>query len=117
MDPEAALQSAEYAIREMEKHISAGTDGAAQRALDAEDFLENYYDWRARGGFQPKSGDRRSKALEKRLHRAFNQKTLHQMRDEMRELEADENQEYGREENPAATKKKKTTKSVKSSTK
>lgn len=52
MDPEETLNKTETLIRE----------GAYQ---DAKEMLENYFEWRRSGGFEPKDGDARASKIAK----------------------------------------------------
>lgn len=54
MDPEAALDRAEEAIKDNDKR-------------EAKDALRDYANWRARGGFQPPGGDARAKRIDRAI--------------------------------------------------
>jgi hypothetical protein len=58
MDPEAALREAAYYMREKDFD-------------EANDRLRGYWEWRSKGGFQPKGGDRRAQALQEELDEAW----------------------------------------------
>ena len=57
MDPQAALDSAEYSI-------SVGN------TREAREYLNNYRNWRAGGGYAPPDGDRRERELRAKLRGA-----------------------------------------------
>ena len=54
MDPQAALDGAERALQ-------------AGELANAQQFLNNYREWRSRGGFEPAGGDAQFDALSKRM--------------------------------------------------
>lgn len=54
MDPKAALDSAERALKRKD-YYTAG------------EYLDNYWEWRRRGGFEPKGGDKRASKLGEKL--------------------------------------------------
>ena len=78
MDPQAALDAAQA-------NLSTGKKASGWRALqafaDAGERLNGYWEWRQRGGFEPKGGDRRAEDIAEGLSDAWEKESDAQDRD------------------------------------
>jgi hypothetical protein len=61
MDPQAALDYAEWSIKDARETIHA--ELRAEELREAREYLDSYSAWRSRGGFEPPGGDARHKRL------------------------------------------------------
>lgn len=81
MDPQAALDAAERNIQTGQKTASEARSQEAFR--NAAERLEDYWEWRNRGGFEPPGGDARAHALVSELWDAWSQREEEEYRDRM----------------------------------
>lgn len=79
MDPQVTLDQAERHIRTGAKTANESRSQEAFR--EAGDKLEDYWEWRKRGGFEPKGGDARARRLGEKLSTAWETRESEDARD------------------------------------
>lgn len=91
MDPQAALDAAQI-------HLTKGKKSSGWRALqhfaEGGESLNNYWEWRQGGGFEPKGGDRRAEDIAEELSDAWEKESDAQ--DQDRAVHADYFENPGR---------------------